>query len=104
MLNARLQPLPVGPILVNDKGPAIEIEMQDSFFRKYDREQCQAVIGKAAWLIRAAHGIGSSIVTMAEDIPNSGPLNDTINAALQNAAISRIFWRRSRPPDVKRRY
>ena len=38
MLKARLQPLPFGPVLVNDKGPAIVIEMQDSFFRKYDRE------------------------------------------------------------------
>ncbi|MFY9238202.1 MAG: isochorismatase family protein [Roseovarius sp.] len=60
----------------------VVIDMQDSFFNKYEREKSQAVISKTAWLIRAANSIGIPIVPMAEDIPNSGPLNEKITAAL----------------------
>ena len=60
----------------------VVIDMQDSFFNKYEREKSQAVISKTAWLIRAANSIGIPIVAMAEDIPNSGPLTEKITAAL----------------------
>jgi nicotinamidase-related amidase len=64
----------------------VVIDMQDSFFNKYEREKSQAVISKTAWLIRAANSIGIPIVAMAEDIPNSGPLTEKITAALPTEA------------------
>jgi nicotinamidase-related amidase len=58
------------------------IDMQDSFFAKYEKAKSQAVISKATWLVRAADHIGVPIIAMAEDIPRSGPLNAKINGAL----------------------
>ncbi len=66
----------------------VVIDMQDSFFAKYDRAKSQAVIAKAAWLLRVASLLDIPVVAMAEDIPHSGSLNNRIAAALpQGVAV-----------------
>ena len=65
-----------------DDSVLIVIDMQDSFFAKYEQAKCQAVISKAAWLLRAAPLIGIPVVAMAENIARSGNLNEEIMKAL----------------------
>lgn len=58
------------------------IDMQDSFFNKYEKAKSQAVISRAVWLLRVAAKMDVPIVAMAEDVPHSGTLNDEIAKAL----------------------
>ena len=58
------------------------IDMQDSFFDKYEKAKSEEVITKSVWLLRVAGNNGVPVVAMAEDIPNMGNLNDRITHAL----------------------
>jgi nicotinamidase-related amidase len=65
-----------------DDSVLVLIDIQDSFLNKYDQAKCQNLIGKVAWLLRAAQHLGVPVVAMAEDIEHSGSLNPTIQEAL----------------------
>ena len=58
------------------------IDMQDSFFDKYEKAKSEEVITKAVWLLRVAANNDVPVVAMAEDIPNMGNLTDRIAKAL----------------------
>jgi nicotinamidase-related amidase len=58
------------------------IDMQDSFFDKYEKAKSEEVITKAVWLLRVAGNNDVPVVAMAEDIPNMGNLTDRIAEAL----------------------
>lgn len=60
----------------------VVIDMQDSFFDKYDSAVSQRAIGRAAWLLQVAGQIGVPVVAMAEDIARLGPLTPRIQQAL----------------------
>jgi nicotinamidase-related amidase len=67
----------------------IVIDMQDSFFSKYEKVRSQAVISKAVWLLHVAAKLSVPVIAMAEDIADCGPLTGDISRALPEA--TRVF-------------
>lgn len=69
-------------LIAADDSVLVVIDMQDSFFDKYEKSRSEEVITKAVWLLRVAQNMDIPIVAMAEDIPHAGNLNDKIARAL----------------------
>ncbi len=81
----------------------VVIDMQDSFFNKYEKAKSEEVISKALWLLRVAQKIGVPVIAMAEDIPHSGNLNVRIAQALPVEAnlFNKDFFGCGNQPDIR---
>ena len=56
----------------------VVIDIQDSFLRKYDDLTSQSMLEKVVWLLKIAAHMKVPVVAMAEDIKNTGNLNQAI--------------------------
>lgn len=69
--------------LVNlDDSVLVVIDIQDSFLHKYDDSTGKHLLEKVVWLLKIAAGMKVPVVAMAEDIENTGNLNQSILNAL----------------------
>jgi nicotinamidase-related amidase len=69
--------------LVNvDDSVLVVIDIQDSFLAKYDAAVSRPLLAKVVWLIKIAVHLDVPVVAMAEDIDNTGDLNNAILNAL----------------------
>ncbi len=71
-----------GRLIEADDTVLVLIDIQDHFLNKYDNAKTQALLGKVVWILKAAEILNIPVVAMAEDIPNTGPLNAIIADAL----------------------
>lgn len=85
-----------------DDSVLVIIDIQDSFLNKYDNAKTQSLLSKVAWLIKAAGYLDVPVVAMAEDIPNVGPLNRTIQEALPDGVTvhSKDFFGLAGNPEI----
>jgi nicotinamidase-related amidase len=66
----------------HDDSVLVVIDIQDSFLRKYDDSTGKHLLEKVVWLLKIAAGMNVPVVAMAEDIENTGNLNQSILNAL----------------------
>ena len=69
--------------LVNvDDSVLVVIDIQDSFLLKYDDAVGKPLLEKVVWLLKITGHLNVPVVAMAEDIDNTGNLNQSILDAL----------------------
>ncbi len=76
-----------GKLVEVDDSMLIVIDVQDSFLHKYDNAKSQDVVARVVWLLQAAILMNVPVVAMAEDIANSGGLNQKVHDALPEGAV-----------------
>ncbi len=76
------QPNDIKKSLINvDDSILVIIDIQDSFLKKYEPKAASQLLEKACWFIKLAKMLDVPMVAMAEDIEDTGTLNqDIINA------------------------